>query len=1009
MKKIHMIIMMMLLAAGVRAAPVYSLKADIQFPDRSLPDLTFLQGATPTVRVYVRQNGVTYTNIATDKMVFYYGTNINASGFVIVTNTSKSADSGYFDVPFAATNLNTNGSFSYAVLLTTVADATYYSGTGDLTVVENTMTGSPGSLDLSTPLDWDGFVFSSPASGPVLPGTHITATTNGTTGQVTFNADGGGSANITNLGAGAAIDITGSGGDRTIAHSNTSSQASITNTAGTVIQSLDFDTMGHVTLLTSYDLDGRYYTETEVDALAFMKASNNDAGADTTNAMDSLTARLFGLPTDGSTNTITAASTISSTNGTIYVSSAADVTITNLPNVADGDFDAQILVIYNEGAFQIEIQDEALLPGSGYEGEGVNRILNSKSLIALQWHEDDDSWHLLSNPTAQQEAGALSPTPVRNTTGDTITNGFPVYFSGYSGGRSLVTIADTSTKAAIGIVDGNIANNQNGEIVTSGTGPAMDTTDNGAFIEGSVSEGDNVWVNTNGAAKPYTATRPNVDGVQKIGVVKREHATQGRLTIVGAGRFNDVPNDISTETTYNVLNVTNLQAKGDVDLNGFDLDDGGDCSWTNGVFDEAVSVGTTGAGADLNLGGAVGAFSRYVRVDDSIVSTNTLGQWAMGGTDGATEASPNFAGYIRGHATGPWNSTNSQGEWTFWTTPAGSTTPVWNWTIEDDGALDGRGNDLDDIGDIDVTNVVAESVLIGIDNTNAGAHSLIVGDDNNMGSGSDYSAIIGIDNTAAGRYGLTVGNNNTNAGFLWPSITFGSYNYNGGNFALAAGSENYITQGNQDSMAIGHGCRTIANRVIAMGMNATGTHANTFIWSDGQTGDGVSSAANEWTVYASGGIRLLGGEISGDGAGLTNLDKSGNWTGTLDSQEGAWYVDDVNMTNRRSFITIPFIPTNANYELIAMGPFESAVTLNKFYIKVDSSTCEVSIVEQDDHALWDVFESTNNALVVGVTTGIYDSTWADSAVGASNLLYLRFENVGATCSNGVATIWYTEP
>ena len=52
----------------------------------------------------------------------------------------------------------------------------------------------------------------------------------------------------------------------TVSHADTSSQASVDNGAGTVIQDITLDTFGHITAIGSYDLDGRYYTETESDA-----------------------------------------------------------------------------------------------------------------------------------------------------------------------------------------------------------------------------------------------------------------------------------------------------------------------------------------------------------------------------------------------------------------------------------------------------------------------------------------------------------------------------------------------------------------------------------------------------------------------------------------------------------------------------------------------------------------------------------------------------------------------
>lgn len=52
----------------------------------------------------------------------------------------------------------------------------------------------------------------------------------------------------------------------TLAHADTSSQASVNNSNGTVIQDITLDTYGHITGINSVNLDGRYYTETEADS-----------------------------------------------------------------------------------------------------------------------------------------------------------------------------------------------------------------------------------------------------------------------------------------------------------------------------------------------------------------------------------------------------------------------------------------------------------------------------------------------------------------------------------------------------------------------------------------------------------------------------------------------------------------------------------------------------------------------------------------------------------------------
>jgi surface antigen len=66
--------------------------------------------------------------------------------------------------------------------------------------------------------------------------------------------------------AGIGLSNTGSeGGTWTISHANTSSVSSTSNGNNDVVQDLVFDTYGHVTGVTSYDLDNLYYRETEIN------------------------------------------------------------------------------------------------------------------------------------------------------------------------------------------------------------------------------------------------------------------------------------------------------------------------------------------------------------------------------------------------------------------------------------------------------------------------------------------------------------------------------------------------------------------------------------------------------------------------------------------------------------------------------------------------------------------------------------------------------------------------
>ena len=120
--------------------------------------------------------------------------------------------------------------------------------------------------------------------------------------------------------------------------------------------------------------------------------------------------------------------------------------------------------------------------------------------------------------------------------GEGLAKGDPVYISGISGNKTVVSKADANDSnkmPCFGIVDATVSANADCSVVTFGTLQGLDTS--------SFSEGDELFVSDTGT---LTTTAPTGESsqIQKIGKVTRSHASAGSIKVMGAGRTNAVPN-----------------------------------------------------------------------------------------------------------------------------------------------------------------------------------------------------------------------------------------------------------------------------------------------------------------------------------------------------------------------------------------------------------------------------------------------------------------------------------
>lgn len=143
---------------------------------------------------------------------------------------------------------------------------------------------------------------------------------------------------------------------------------------------------------------------------------------------------------------------------------------------------------------------------------------------------------------------------VHNQSGSDIVKGKPVYVSGtHSSGKPIVELADNNgsgTYPAVGLVHETIANGADGKVIISGLLTSISTSTLG-------NAGDPVYIDS--TAGGLTTTRPTAatEKVQKVGLITRSHASNGTILIIGAGRTNDINNELVALTGVS-LNATNL-------------------------------------------------------------------------------------------------------------------------------------------------------------------------------------------------------------------------------------------------------------------------------------------------------------------------------------------------------------------------------------------------------------------------------------------------------------------
>jgi hypothetical protein len=150
----------------------------------------------------------------------------------------------------------------------------------------------------------------------------------------------------------------------------------------------------------------------------------------------------------------------------------------------------------------------------------------------VSWNADEGTLNIgMPGGSVNLQVGHKGLILVRNVSGSTIDNGKIVYVTGASGNKITVDLADRSDADKImllGMATESISHNTNGYVALWGTvrgaaGQAINTS--------SYAEGTTLYLSTSG---DWTDAHPSsaADATIVIGTVRRQHATEGEITLL---------------------------------------------------------------------------------------------------------------------------------------------------------------------------------------------------------------------------------------------------------------------------------------------------------------------------------------------------------------------------------------------------------------------------------------------------------------------------------------------
>ena len=156
------------------------------------------------------------------------------------------------------------------------------------------------------------------------------------------------------------------------------------------------------------------------------------------------------------------------------------------------------------------------------------------------------------------------------------------------------------------------------------------------------------------------------------------------------------------------------------------------------------------------------------------------------------------------------------------------------------------------------------------------------------GSTNSVSADFGVvgggtGNTAGGLSSSVAGGQSNSASGDWASVAGGNSNVASGTSSSITGGGSNIASGDVSSVAGGSANTASGFASFAAGLHANATHDGSFVWADDHLANFSSTADNEFSARAVGGVRFVSGfDSSGNQTGVSLAPGSGSWSSMSD-------------------------------------------------------------------------------------------------------------------------------